>query len=440
MANILFSPVGGTDPISQSNLRDGSLLHICRVYHPDRVILYMSKEVLDYQKADDRYRYCLHNLCEKEHFSMEIGEIDRPELTNVQDFNYFYDDFREILSQLFRSCSKEDRIYLNISSGTPGMKSALLVLQTLGEFNSQAIQVITPDRRMNQHDHRNYDVKLLWELNEDNQPDYENRCRIVQCPSLAVFQKEDIIKRHMLAYDYPAALAVALTLPEEKTAAYLNTLRMAAARVQLDFYETEKYRKLDPIDCIPVRDQRYRDAMEYALGLDLKARRKEYADLIRGITPLVIDLFELILKAQFDISLDQYTAETESKGRVWSEIKLMSNETGVRIRSTLENGFSAFRYGTVYSVQLALLIREFTTDPKLKDLIRDIRSVEDNIRNLAAHEIVSITEERIIEKTGFTPDQIMQILKNLFRYTPVTIRPDTWDSYDRMNQQIIDRM
>ena len=52
---ILFSPVGGTDPISLSNCHDGSLLHICRNYRPDKVILYMSKEMLDYQEADDRY-------------------------------------------------------------------------------------------------------------------------------------------------------------------------------------------------------------------------------------------------------------------------------------------------------------------------------------------------------------------------------------------------
>lgn len=46
---IIFSPVGGTDPISSSNLRDGSLLHICRWYKPDKVYLYMSKEILALQ-------------------------------------------------------------------------------------------------------------------------------------------------------------------------------------------------------------------------------------------------------------------------------------------------------------------------------------------------------------------------------------------------------
>ena len=59
---ILFSPVGGTDPISNTNAMDGSMLHICRVYRPEKVILYMSKEVLDKQEQDDRYRYCLDRL------------------------------------------------------------------------------------------------------------------------------------------------------------------------------------------------------------------------------------------------------------------------------------------------------------------------------------------------------------------------------------------
>ena len=33
---ILFTPVGGTDPISSTNIHDGSMLHICRVYQPQK--------------------------------------------------------------------------------------------------------------------------------------------------------------------------------------------------------------------------------------------------------------------------------------------------------------------------------------------------------------------------------------------------------------------
>ena len=41
---ILFSPVGGTDPIKYCS--DGSMLHICRHYQPDEVVLYLSKEMI----------------------------------------------------------------------------------------------------------------------------------------------------------------------------------------------------------------------------------------------------------------------------------------------------------------------------------------------------------------------------------------------------------
>ena len=63
-SRILFSPVGGTDPMSLYNCRDGSLLHICRVYRPAKVYLYMSKEILDNQEKDNRYLYCLERLAE----------------------------------------------------------------------------------------------------------------------------------------------------------------------------------------------------------------------------------------------------------------------------------------------------------------------------------------------------------------------------------------
>ena len=91
---ILFTPVGGTDPISSTNCKDGSMLHICRFYKPNKVIMYMSKEMLDYQEEDDRYRYCLNNLAKNQKREMEYQIIERKELTNVHEFDYFYQDFK----------------------------------------------------------------------------------------------------------------------------------------------------------------------------------------------------------------------------------------------------------------------------------------------------------------------------------------------------------
>lgn len=232
---ILFTPVGGTDPISSTNYRDGSMLHICRFYKPDKVIMYMSKEMLDYQEEDDRYRYCLNNLAKNQKREMEYQIIERKELTKVHEFDFFYQDFRTIISEIYEKMDKSDTLLLNVSSGTPAMKSGLLVLQTLGEFPAKVIQVATPEKKINEHHHKDYDVETLWELDEDNEEGAENRCKEIECPTLSKIKKEEIIKKHILAYDYKAALDVADTLGKEETEKYRDLIYMASRRLMLDF-------------------------------------------------------------------------------------------------------------------------------------------------------------------------------------------------------------
>ena len=66
----LFSPVGNTDPIKY--FHDGSLLHICRHYLPDVVYLYLSKEMLENHKKDNRYVKTLELLGEALHHDFEV--------------------------------------------------------------------------------------------------------------------------------------------------------------------------------------------------------------------------------------------------------------------------------------------------------------------------------------------------------------------------------
>ena len=87
---ILFSPIGGTDPIAATNFRDGSLLHICRKYHPDLVYLYLSGEMLEHHKRDNRYCYCLDKLQEAGNFKMTYEIIERESLINVSQYDFFY--------------------------------------------------------------------------------------------------------------------------------------------------------------------------------------------------------------------------------------------------------------------------------------------------------------------------------------------------------------
>lgn len=454
---ILFSPVGGTDPISLSNYKDGSLLHICRVYKPTKIYLYMSQEMLEYHKLDNRYLYCLDKLYELHSIDFECEIIEREKLEEVQKFDYFYEDFRNIIRNIISKMDESDTLLLNISSGTPAMKSALLVLTTLGEFPCKSIQTSTPVRKMNVHNHKGYDVKFLWEANEDNIENFENRCEEVKCPTLSLIKSEEIIKKHVLSYDYAAAIDVIKTLPDDKTRHYNKLLEMAQSRVLLDYYNSINIMKDFDFDFFPIKSSNEIKYFEYALNLDLKRKKEQYADFIRAITPIIVDLFELILKKKCNINLDHYTYDSDeninidfeearilgidlkkyvySKARIkrWDVIKLKGTDIG----NVLFKKWNNFK-GPVLSIHLSELIKKFSQDIELHKTVVSLRTVEQRIRNLAAHEIVSVTEDTIKSLTNFSSKEIMDAIKKAFNYTNIKVENKFWNSYDEMNKKIIE--
>lgn len=59
-------------------------------------------------------------------------------------------------------------------------------------------------------------------------------------PDAGKYKKEEIIKKHVLAYNYSAAFDIAETLPDEMTTEYKDLLKLAYARVLLDFKSVDK--------------------------------------------------------------------------------------------------------------------------------------------------------------------------------------------------------
>lgn len=434
---ILFTPVGGTDPISASNCYEGAVLHICRYYKPDKVILYMSREMLENQEKDNRYLYCLERLEKLQSRTIEYEIVERRELSNVHEFDYFYEDFRAIIQNIYASMEEGDSLLLNISSGTPAMKSGLLVLQTIGEFPATLIQVATPEKGMNEHIHKGYDVETLWDLNQDNLPDAKNRCKEITCPSLKKIKQEEIIKKHIEAYDYNAALSVTETMKQEDVRKYRSIIELASRRVLLDFAGVDKIARQTGFDCIPVKASSDRKLFEYALNMDVRLKRGEYVDFIRAITPLLVDLFELVLKKQCSVDINDYCEVKKYKKvsrRQWSESKLQKTE----VKQVLDKAFQGKFNGTdIYAVHLKYLIDHFSDNSTLKELVEKLRSVEEQIRNDAAHDVISVTEETIIQKTGFTSTKIMQMIQNIFYYTGISVKKEYWKSYDEMNMRIL---
>lgn len=435
MSRVLFSPIGGTDPIRY--LYDGSMLHICRHYQPDKVILYLSSEMVEKHREDNRYVRTLNMLGDSIGHTFDIKVIENEELIDVQKYDVYYEIFRQEIKNISDNLSSGDELIVNMASGTPAMKSALLILATLSEYKFIPIQVNSPQKKMNSEieDRNNYDVELNWELNQDNLPDSENRCEEVKCMNLIKLLKIDLIKKFIRKYDYSAAFELGKELKDDISVDAYNMLEIANNRLKLNYKEISKITSNNKYDIYPIKDAGNMKLFEYACVLEIKLKKEEYSDFIRGITPLIVDIFEQILKTKMNINVE-LLCDIRNGVNIWNIGKLKNNDIfDILNNSYIKKGW--IKEGPVYSHALAHIIRAKSNDNILKSKVDEIVNVEQNIRNLAAHQIVSVTDKWFVDKSGKSPEEIMNIIRYLLVQAGVGVKKEDWDTYDVMNDKIV---
>lgn len=439
----------GTDPVSIHNYHDGAMIHIARFYKPDVIYMFLSKEILETRNLDDRYRKCIRWLGEALDHPFEIVELERPELENAQLFDPIYEEFEKILDQITGQMGAEDELILNITSGTPAMKSALLVLATMVDIPCKCVQVDTPQRAMNTSTYQfrkgaRYDdeeLQILWDMNPDNgyQPGEENynRTHEESLISLKRLKYEETIRKYVTGYNYHAAYILAGEMNPEETGNYLKKLELADARQQMDFPRVDKLLKETGADrgiYSPVLAGNARKVYEYMLTLQARVERGEYADFIRAVSPIFLKLFEEILRKRTQFHLDDFTVLQHEVVR-WNMNAL--NASGEYL-SILNQAFGGhFEGGWVKSVHLVALIKGLVTDPNIIDCVEILRNVEEKVRNTAAHNMVAVSDAWVKEMTDHYSRGILSKIREAFGYTSYNIKNEHWESYQRMNEDII---
>ena len=63
MASVLFSGVGTTDPVRGN--RDGAMMHIMRHYRPDTVYLFLTSEMIELDRKDDRFSKSFRQIAQE---------------------------------------------------------------------------------------------------------------------------------------------------------------------------------------------------------------------------------------------------------------------------------------------------------------------------------------------------------------------------------------
>ena len=426
---ILFSPVGMTDPIRY--FRDGALLNISRNFLPDKIYLYMSKEVLAFHDKDDRYRFCLNELGKLVGKEFEIEPIKRPDLEDVQIFDGFLSDFRAELVKI-HTLYPDAEILLNVSSGTPAMKSSLQLLSLTMNFRCLPIQVSTPQKSSNPRidDEKDLSPEDHWELNESNEIE-DNRCIASPAENLLEEFEKQSIKKLINSYDYAAAYSIAADsemFPDK----FKELLSAAASRLKLEPITRNTFNKYGISD-IFMKIPEYYNISEYLLLLKLKIQKEEYADFLRAITPAIVNLFEVYLKNKCRFNVTDYTYIDRKNVRRWDKNKL----DGTKALEILNAGYTGgFNFnGFVNSDSLLVLIEGLSDDPEAKLCSKKLRDdVEEKIRNPVAHDIMSVTDEKIKKYTGMSSGEIFRLLVKMFESCGCRLNER---SYDKMNEILL---
>lgn len=460
----LFSPIGNTDPIRKCH--DGAMLHIARNYKVDKIFLYMSKDILKNENHDHRYTIAIDNLSKTLDKEISYEIIERPDLEDVHKFDQFFEDFRSIIDNISKELEHGDTLLVNVSSGTPAMKGALLTIATLdmdsykGNFNCKIIQVSDPEHTIGKNfsDRKSeYDIKEEIANNHDSADNFKNRCEQVKCPSLRYIKNKKNVESLIKSYNYFSAynLAVQSDLTETKllVAIALRTqFKLDDAKEILKAINKEDIFSSERLSDDPFLNKKLTNIVEYTLLVDIKWKRKEYGDFIRALSPLIYDLFILMLINVCKFDVKAYTKNNELT--YWDEDlinPLSQDKKGQEIYSILKSRFKNIDTdlkSPIKSTMLYTLIENYCKDFKVIELCKILRKdIESKVRNIAANEIATIDDDFIKEKTHLTSGQIMNKIKEAFMYTPIFINLDEdtrtkkfdemWKTYDNLNKILI---
>lgn len=424
--NILISAVGTTDPISHN--RDAALLHIARTYRPEQIVLVYSEEMLIKQ-----------DLIEKAIFSIEDyhPEVMIESTILKNDEVYLFDKMYEVMGQIVEKYSGTNhQLILNLSSGTPQIISALFALNRIKDYNTQAIQVATPNKSAN----RQYvplsseGEQKLFNENEDNQKDYEDRTIKDEAEKF----NQSLIKRHLrnliASYDYLAAEEL-VTKKEYNN--LLSKKKLSFLRATLnDFVKVFKTQAiLKDIQDYPLTDVE-KKALNYFLMIEVLKERGQVADVLIKSKSYVEFIIEEKIKKDYP-DLIKYDGALPKLNEEYKDFEKILDFIDLEFKKAkgIEN-----EEERIYSPQSTLNLLSYenilTFYQASPDLLRSLKVITslNSERNKVAHGLSEIDGKLVnSKKLQQTIDTLRFVLQDTF-----DIEDYYFGYYQKINDKLLD--
>ena len=411
---ILISAVGDTDPIR--NFHDGPLLHIVRVYRPEKIVLVHSERSLT---KHDKLVKALKSIKD---YSPEIIQ-DGGVLPDAQVA--IFDEMYDTVSSIVKKYISDDEIILNISSATPQIISAMFAVNRISDFNVTAVQVVTPQHKSNEglrHDNQE-DIDTLIETNLDNQSDYENRT----LEDTGSKFSQDLTKRNLKAlidnYDYQGALELlrALKLPK-KQESFSNIKELRKKLTEIS--DTIKIQGMpDKIVKSKLLSNQAKSALNSYLNIDRNHKQGNIAEVLIRVKSLVEFILENYLNNHF---LDVITYKEDGKpflnASKYPEILKKFQEDAKMRGQEYHSGYLSL-HGYIG------ILKFFEPNHDLLKHIYDIQEIN-QVRNQVAHSLQAFDRENLT-KVSSAVFESKQILLASF-----DIDNHWFSFYEDLNQEI----
>jgi len=433
----LFTAAGDTDPVR--GFHDGAILHILRHYPVDRVIVFLTREM---EAKEDRLA-CYTRGIQAVKPQIPI-EFIRSGITDPQNYESLV-QIQDVFEKYYQEYP-EDEWLLNISSGTPQIKTVISFL-SLDYPRTKAIQVLSPERKSNRGNHPCTTVDELVEMlevNEDNEADAPNRCLE---PPLFLLKRHGLNKQLISlvkAYEYPAALNMVRKEHQLFPAVTEQLLQHACLRLDLRWKEANKIISRYKGKAL---EQQQDTFLEYFQLLELRQKKQQLADFIIKISPVLVEIGKKYVNTIPDFSLSR--CGEEKRNGFWITAAALGRNYP-ELLQYMEHG-TVFHDTRLYFWFLLTVCEFYAGKELLQDErhrkvtsnFRQLRNIEESIRNELAHEITNITEDKIQELTtkalgkAYQSDDILHLLKDTVQLVRGSRIPWT---YDYLNQCIEDSL
>ncbi|WP_102492661.1 type III-A CRISPR-associated CARF protein Csm6 [Selenomonas felix] len=396
---ILFSPLGDTDPVR--GCYDGAMLHIVRHYQPERIVLFYTHDMAEKERHDHRYTRAVQRLAPE----CQIEEV----FTEIRDA-HLYESFSRILPQevlRIRETYPGSTLLLNLSSGTPQMKTVLAMLASDME-HCIGVQVAAPARHSNRANEATQDaedIDALLENNFDNEEGAENRCEEPPLSAFHYYAERSRILSLIDSYEYAAAGKIArrsALVPSEASlllshAERRSMLLTEEAKAVLREYEGKK---LFPFT------GKTEELVEYFLMMQIDQETGRLSNLMLRMIPFLYEFLREYTAKNLTIPI-RSLCEPRHGVRLLVRERLTVQEK--ELLAALDREFPYGYRDQPLSFYLLSLCCTYAgeaqriRDAKLHTAVMvELESIADirQLRNEAAHEIVNVTEDQFRQKVG----------------------------------------